>query len=536
MSRFPSDGGRRARTRVSSNLRITRREMLATSAAAVGTLEASRLYAGGGTLGERLRKDVRDLTDNEVRKYREAVRRMKMKGPDVPQWSGTNLTMPASSGQDKQGYAFQALVHTLHCPHGNWWFLPWHRVYLFYFEDALRDLAADFMPDVPLTIPYWNWTAQRGVPAIFADPMNNPLFDARRHPIPLRDEDVGSDVIKDTVENVHTFEGFGSSASCTKSANAGISPFEGGPHGMVHVRIGWHRNPPAFRPWGDLRVPPTAAFDPLFWSHHANIDRLWDVWLASDPSHRNPAFDQPCASGNDRTWGNMSFEEFVAGDGSAMSRTVQEFLEDPALIAVQYVPKESAIAAAQPIRSGPMPQAERRDDKREVETVPANMQLRLGEPFTLSIALTAALKKRLKSVVEDKKRTALFRVRDIKVKEDEGISLEVRAYLNKEDVTVETDTKDPHSLGYFTFFGAGHDHREPKKREPREAAGHAEGFTALLNLAPALRRLKEDEVFGDRKALNITLLLQPVDPKVLELPAAAEPVALPFAGGQLELP
>ena len=23
----------------------------------------------------------------------------------------------------------------------------------------------------------------------------------------------------------------------------------------------------------------TAGLDPIFWLHHANIDRLWDVWL-----------------------------------------------------------------------------------------------------------------------------------------------------------------------------------------------------------------------------------------------------------------
>jgi tyrosinase len=29
---------------------------------------------------------------------------------------------------------------------------------------------------------------------------------------------------------------------------------------------------------GDMGFVPTAAFDPIFWSHHAMIDRLWWVW------------------------------------------------------------------------------------------------------------------------------------------------------------------------------------------------------------------------------------------------------------------
>jgi tyrosinase len=35
----------------------------------------------------------------------------------------------------------------------------------------------------------------------------------------------------------------------------------------------------------------TAGLDPLFWLHHANIDRLWEVWLRLDPAHVNPTGD-----------------------------------------------------------------------------------------------------------------------------------------------------------------------------------------------------------------------------------------------------
>jgi tyrosinase len=31
----------------------------------------------------------------------------------------------------------------------------------------------------------------------------------------------------------------------------------------------------------------TAARDPIFWLHHANIDRLWEAWLALE-DHANP--------------------------------------------------------------------------------------------------------------------------------------------------------------------------------------------------------------------------------------------------------
>lgn len=56
---------------------------------------------------------------------------------------------------------------------------------------------------------------------------------------------------------------------------------EGTPHNVVHSGIG-----------GLLGDPTTAALDPLFWLHHANIDRMWEVWLAQDdPQRRNPGDD-----------------------------------------------------------------------------------------------------------------------------------------------------------------------------------------------------------------------------------------------------
>jgi tyrosinase len=33
----------------------------------------------------------------------------------------------------------------------------------------------------------------------------------------------------------------------------------------------------------------TAAQDPIFWLHHANIDRLWEAWLLRRPTNRNPS-------------------------------------------------------------------------------------------------------------------------------------------------------------------------------------------------------------------------------------------------------
>jgi hypothetical protein len=42
------------------------------------------------------------------------------------------------------------------------------------------------------------------------------------------------------------------------------------PHNLVHGNIGGGT--------GLMRSTTVAGRDPIFWLHHANIDRLWEVW------------------------------------------------------------------------------------------------------------------------------------------------------------------------------------------------------------------------------------------------------------------
>ena len=35
-------------------------------------------------------------------------------------------------------------------------------------------------------------------------------------------------------------------------------------------------------------LPITAALDPIFWLHHCNIDRLWEVWIQRKNTNQNP--------------------------------------------------------------------------------------------------------------------------------------------------------------------------------------------------------------------------------------------------------
>src|ERR1700739_2181139 len=52
------------------------------------------------------------------------------------------------------------------CPHGNWYFLPWHRAFLLMYERTVRKLTRhnDF------ALPFWDWTANPPLPGAFGAP------------------------------------------------------------------------------------------------------------------------------------------------------------------------------------------------------------------------------------------------------------------------------------------------------------------------------------------------------------------------------
>src|ERR1041384_4117291 len=61
--------------------------------------------------------------------------------------------------EDRRNYNNQALIHQNHCQHGWERFLPWHRAYLYEFEQNLQDLVP------ATTLPYWDWTAPKYQPS-----------------------------------------------------------------------------------------------------------------------------------------------------------------------------------------------------------------------------------------------------------------------------------------------------------------------------------------------------------------------------------
>ena len=93
--------------------------------------------------------------------------------------------MKARQPDDPTSWLFQANIHGTDdeipaqfndvwatCQHGTFFFLSWHRMYLYYFDRILRASVGPGHPDFAL--PYWNYgvSAQRSLPDAFRNPAN----------------------------------------------------------------------------------------------------------------------------------------------------------------------------------------------------------------------------------------------------------------------------------------------------------------------------------------------------------------------------
>lgn len=161
------------------------------------------------------------------------------------------------------------------CQHHTDLFLPWHRAYLYYLELALQERV----PGV--TLPWWDWTRESGPPTAYAeddaaDGQPNPLL-ARRVRVyrsgvdqqaPPREPGQAATEGKvpplpydsrwERAMQADTFESF-------QRAIESI-------HDDVHVWTG-----------GIMASVQWAGYDPLFFAHHAMVDRAWRIWQYRHP-------------------------------------------------------------------------------------------------------------------------------------------------------------------------------------------------------------------------------------------------------------
>ncbi|MDB5693685.1 MAG: tyrosinase family protein [Alphaproteobacteria bacterium] len=163
------------------------------------------------------------------------------------------------------------------CQHGTIQFLTWHRMYLYYFEKVLQTAAGN----PSLRLPYWDYETDGHIPAAYRSPtyvlngatVPNPLYIANRK------STLNAGTATLTAAVVST-----AGAMPATSYSPFNSAIEQTPHGSVHCATGV-----GGCPTGYMGAVPAAGNDPIFYSHHANIDRLYECWLKVSPAQRLPS-------------------------------------------------------------------------------------------------------------------------------------------------------------------------------------------------------------------------------------------------------
>jgi tyrosinase len=244
--------------------RFTRRRFIVTAGAAASTVLGSSIFNLESVWAAPvMRRNLGGMSasDPVLVSYRKAIKAMK--------------ALPTSN---PLSWAYQAAIHgtTLAgthpawntCEHGTHFFWCWHRMYLYWFERIIRKMSGD----PGWALPFWDYhdPSQRTLPPPFRV-SGSELFVAA----PNRPSAWNSGSASFPASHVDPSAGLASLDYFIAQGD-----IESNPHNNVHVDIGgW---------MGDISE---AAQDPVFFVHHSNIDRYWNLWLAQGAGRHDPLTD-----------------------------------------------------------------------------------------------------------------------------------------------------------------------------------------------------------------------------------------------------
>ncbi|KAK6498322.1 hypothetical protein TWF481_010913 [Arthrobotrys musiformis] len=230
-------------------------------------------------------------------------------------------------------------LNTGYCTHADVLFLPWHRPYLSLFEQSLWSNAAAVVEEIrqagqtslynrynavlpAIRLPYWDWAADASVPREVGEmptiqvetargmqTIPNPLYTYRfqtnlaefaavqpfgrmretyRWPSPTNTPDgytsqgaalnnamrrIAGD-LRNRAYRLLSYTDFNAVGTRVTAPGQPARDSLEGVHDTVHGTTGSN---------GHMSFVDNAAFDPIFWLHHANMDRLFAIWQATNP-------------------------------------------------------------------------------------------------------------------------------------------------------------------------------------------------------------------------------------------------------------
>ncbi|KAL7585870.1 hypothetical protein Lser_V15G45502 [Lactuca serriola] len=273
----------------------------------------------------RIRPAAQRVSGKYVDDFRKAVEIMKGYDDDNPHsWTQQAKIhcaycnggySQAQSGKEFENYKIQV--------HNSWLFFPFHRWYLYFLEKIMGEVIGDSS----FGLPYWNWDHPMGmtVPDMYEEKLKRPenisggpeedirynsLFDPLRNASHLppalidfqydsteegvktcaKQIDVNLSVMySQMIANALDTESFFGTAfvagNPADQKNKKGGSIENGVHTIAHQWVGNNR----FKNGEDMGNFYSAGYDPLFYGHHANVDRMWKIWKGMNKrTHHEP--------------------------------------------------------------------------------------------------------------------------------------------------------------------------------------------------------------------------------------------------------
>jgi len=212
-----------------------------------------------------VRKEIRKMPKAEQQRFVNAVKKLMEGPPGQSEWH----RCAGYHGWPED-----------YCAHRNETFPGWHRAYLLELENALRVADKQLGNDGVIGLPYWDWT-DLSLKEVFPDiirenfpKLPDNFFVDPNHPIAqwgFENEgerqlryNIQQARVSQLVENSLLEEEHFKHSSNAWSRDTSVET----PHDQIHVAVGW--------PMTSVQY---AAFNPIFWLHHCNVDRVYEKYI-----------------------------------------------------------------------------------------------------------------------------------------------------------------------------------------------------------------------------------------------------------------
>jgi tyrosinase len=430
-----------------------------------------------------IRREVRSLApeDEILHAYSEAVRVMQER-PD----------------EDPTSWAYQASIHGNEeepsrplwnqCKHGSWYFVAWHRMYLYYFEQIVREAVRETGGPEDWAIPYWDYGlagANASLPDAFREPTNedgskNYLYVEERAPginggAILPASATSAAVALSRPDFIGVAEFGGGEAPSNEQFWSQTGRLEQTPHNVVHSLVGGT---------GWMGNPDQAAKDPIFWLHHSNIDRLWALWKAH--GHTDPSEAQ---------WTGQGFEFFDIG-GNLVTKTCAEVLDTIEDLDYTYDPPPAGVPATPPPTPTPLPPempSPTPEEPKVVGAAPETVTL-TGETAAVPVEVDERAKE---EVAEASRKTdprrLYLNIEDIEGEVNPGSVYGV--YVNLPDSPSSEELK-AHHVTNVSFFGI------ERARNPRDDE-HSHSLRVSVDVGHILSAIGDEDKW-DEKPIDVS--------------------------------